>query len=85
MHLRPIFHVCCLGRIGFNPGLGKRIVKVRPLGYYVRFAVEYILLEPAFDIGRHELSGVGTASISHNRAERAANPVAQRIIGGSQG
>ena len=43
-----------------------------------------ILLKPVFDVRRHGLSGLGTASIFHNRPEGAGDPVAQCVVGGAK-
>ena len=85
MRLRPIVHIRAVCRVRLDPGLGKGVVQVRPLRHDVGIALELVLLEPAFDIGRYQLAGLGAASIGHNRTERAGDPVAQRVVGGRQG
>src|SRR6266850_3398842 len=76
MRLGPGIDVGTVAGISIHPSLRRAIMGIRPLGYDVRVATVFVLLEPAFDIGRHELSCFGAAFILHNWAERAGNPIA---------
>src|SRR5580700_11312808 len=52
MSLAPVLHVFVVRRIGIDPCLRYRVVRICPLRNDMRLSTKAILLEPSFDIRR---------------------------------
>ena len=76
MRLCPCVHECAVRCVGLDPGLSRAVMEVRPLGNDMGLALELILPEPGFNVGRDGLS----VSIGDDRSEGMGDPVAQGIV-----
>ena len=76
----PGCHVGGVGRIGFDPVLGDGRMGCGPLGDDRRLSVRSVLLEPGFDVGRHQLARVGSAAVFDDRSQLPGDAVAEQVV-----